>query len=439
MQERPEHRAMLQRLREHPAAPRWNHRAGDRLQPADLEALDALRATLRSERRGLCAQPSPEILARVERWGVTVPRLRRLAVRPRDWSSVPTMSREDVALQLDSLVPDDADLERLLVYRTAGVTGHALLVPHDPLAVAAYIPLLEVALAAHGVDWQVDGETVAAFLVGAQARTVTYPTALSAWAGAGFAKLNLQAGEWPHGPHRYFQDLQPRLLTGDPLSFAEVLRLDLQVQPRALVSTAVAMSEGLRRRLQQRFGVPVIDWYSLTEVGPIGYRCPQSDAYHVVPHDLFVEVLAAPGERGEIAVTGGRNPFLPLVRYRTGDYGRMDYHPCPCGDPMPRLVELEGRVPVVFRSADGRPVGTVDLSRLLRELPVVQHTFHQGHDGACTLVVRPLPGARLDVEQVRDSLASLLGAVPLTVTVDPDLGTRHGKVVPYSSDLLLED
>lgn len=439
MLERPEHRAMLQRLREHPAAPRWNHRAGDRLEPADLEALDGLRATLRSERRGFAATPPPEILARVERWGVTVPRLRRLAVRPRDWSSVPTMSREDVALHLDSLVPDDADLERLLVYRTAGVTGHALLVPHDPLAVAAYMPFLEVALAAHGVDWRVDGETVAAFLVGAQARTVTYPTALSAWAGAGFAKLNLQAGEWPQGPHRYFHDLQPRLLTGDPLSFAEVLRLGLPVQPRALVSTAVAMSHSLRRRLREQFSAPVIDWYSLTEVGPIGYLCPLSDAYHVVPHDLFVEVLAPPGERGEIAVTGGRNPFLPLVRYRTGDYGRLEFAPCACGDPMPRLVELEGRVPVVFRAADGQPVGTVDLSRLLRELPVVQHTFHQGQDGACALVVRPLPGARLDVDEVRASLGALLGAVPLAVTVDPNLGSRAGKVVPYTSDLLLED
>ena len=60
--------------------------------------------------------------------------------------------------------------------------------------------------------------------------------------------------------------------------------------------------------------------------------------------------------RGEIAVTGGRNPFVPLLRYRTGDWGRLDYGRCPCGDRMPRLLDLEGRPPVVFRRPDGSPV-----------------------------------------------------------------------------------
>ena len=100
-----------------------------------------------------------------------------------------------------------------------------------------------------------------------------------------------------------------------------------------------------------------------------------------MPHDIHLEVLrddgtqAAPGERGEIAVTGGRNPFAPLLRYRTGDFGHVDYSPCSCGDPMPRLLDLEGRVPVLIRSSDGTPVSTVDLSRILREHPLLLHEF----------------------------------------------------------------
>ena len=36
----------------------------------------------------------------------------------------------------------------------------------------------------------------------------------------------------------------------------------------------------------------------------------------------------------------------------------MDFASCPCGDPMPRFLELEGRKPVLIRSSDGTPVST---------------------------------------------------------------------------------
>jgi len=70
----------------------------------------------------------------------------------------------------------------------------------------------------------------------------------------------------------------------------------------------------------------------------------------------------AAGERGEITVSGGRNPFFPLLRYRTGDFGRVDAGACACGDPMPRPFEGEGRTPVPFRSADGPPISTLQFS-----------------------------------------------------------------------------
>jgi phenylacetate-CoA ligase len=190
----------------------------------------------------------------------------------------------------------------------------------------------------------------------------------------------------------------------------------------------------------------VIDWYSLVETGPIGYICPRTDAYHLLPPDLHVEVLrsdgtpAAPGERGEIAVTGGRNVFAPLLRYRTGDFGRLDFGPCPCGDPMPRLLELEGRVPVLLRSADGTPVTTVDLSRLLREFPLLLHEFAQAADLSCELVIRPLPGAAPNPAAIEASLRRILGNLPLTIRLDPHLGERaEGKALPYRSALNVED
>jgi phenylacetate-CoA ligase len=284
--------------------------------------------------------------------------------------------------------------------------------------------------------------------VGAQIRTYTYATALSVWHGAGFAKINIRDTEWPGegSQQRYFARFAPHLLTGDPVSFSEMMRLDLPARPIALVSTSVEMSPTLKERLRARYRAPVIDWYSLVETGPIGYFCPRGGAYHQLPHDIHLEVLradgtaAAPGERGEIVVSGGRNPFAPLIRYRTGDFGRIDDAPCECGDPMPRIVDLEGRVPILFRAADGTPVSTVDVSRLLREFPLLLHEFVQHSDRRCELAMRPLPGAAPSLEEIRTALARLFGDVPLDLRFDPTLGDRtEGKAVAYRSELMVED
>jgi phenylacetate-CoA ligase len=447
---------MLKRLREHSDAPRWNHEAGDRLDKAALTQVRTFEKALHEKRTGIKqGPPSDKMIGRILSL-----RNRIISYRERiplsmdiekDWNDIPTMSREDLAVSLENNVPLDADLDRVIVYRTAGTSGHPLLVPHDPVAAACYQPMITYALGRYSVRPRLGPKSVACFLVGAQARTVTYPTVLSFWKGSGFAKLNIHPAQWPtpESPHRYFADLNPGFLTGDPISFAEMMRMQIPVQPSALITTAVALSLGLKKRLLRTYGCPVIDWYSLTETGPIGYACPKGHGYHILPHDLYVEALdangasAGDGQRGEITVTGGRNPFLPLLRYRTGDWGRLDFENCPCGDPMPRILDLEGRAPVLFRSTGGGIINPVDVSRVLREFPFVQHELTQEKDLSCRLSVRPVGASEsVNATEVIASLRTLLGPdAKISVRVDKRLGDRKGggKVTPYKSELLLED
>jgi phenylacetate-CoA ligase len=448
----PKGERMLERLREHPDAPRFNYVTGDRLYREDLDFIARFRNEMEQRRGSRQPEPDETILNVLSSLRERVPFFRDripfgLDMR-RNWAELPTTSRRDLALTPWDFVPDDEPLDRLIIYRTAGTTGHPISVPHHPLAIRCYEPLLEFALARHGAKPKFHSDAVACFLVGAQIRTYTYAAVLYNWEGAGFAKVNIRATEWPteQSRHKYFSDLAPQFLTGDPISFSEMLRLDLPAQPSAMITTSVAMSPHLKQRLNSRYRAPVIDWYSLVETGPIGYACPRSDAYHWLPHDLHVEVLrpdgspVAPGERGEVTVSGGRNTFAPLLRYRTGDFGRIDYTPCSCGDAMPRLFELEGRVPVLFRSEDGTPVSTVDLSRILREFPLLMHEFAQRSDRSCELVLRPLPQTQPDTAAIGTALRRVLGNVPLDVRVDPQLGERmQDKSIPYRSDLMLED
>lgn len=444
---------MVTRLREHPDAPRFNYATGDRLRREDLPLMDAFREGLRAKRGARSGgPPPPDILHRVAAMCVDVPFFRKRIHSgmnlERDWQAIPTSSRADLALAPWEFVPDNEALDRLVIYRTAGTTGHPITIPHHPLAVRCYEPMIEFALERFGVKPQFDAKSVACFLVGAQIRTYTYCATLSNWGGAGFAKLNIRQTEWSRegSQCRYFADMQPKFLSGDPISFSEMMALDLPARPAALVTTSVAMSPSLKKKLSEKYGAPVIDWYSMVETGPIGYACPLGHGYHLLPHDIHLEVLraddtqCAPGERGEVAVTGGRNVHAPLLRYRTGDFGCADYTPCPCGDPMPRLLELEGRVPVLIRSSDGTPVSTVDISRRLREHPLLLHEFVQRADRSCELTLRTLPGAIPDNEKIEADMRQLLGALKLEIVFDPTLGDRRdGKALPYRSELMLED
>jgi phenylacetate-CoA ligase len=413
----------------------------------DLPQVDAYRERVGGGRPAGGAVPPPELIA----W-VRAMRERTLLFRERipegldlerDWAHVPCTTREDVGVRPETLVPIDADLSRLIVYDTSGTTGHAIVVPHHPRAVAQCHALMELALGRHGVSLSFGPDRVACLNLGAQhTHTVVFATTFAVWNEAGFAKVNLHPGMWRgiDDARRFFDDLGPQFLTGDPVGFAELLAWEIPSRPAALVSTALALGSELRARLGARFACPVIDWYSTTETGPVAYGCPRGEGLHVLPPDVFVEVVdedgrpLPAGESGEIAVTGGRNPYLPLLRYRTGDWGRIDGRPCSCGDPAPRIVDLEGRRPVFFRGAGGAPVNAVDVAHILRLFPVLQHEVVQRADGSCDVALRFLPGSTGRVDGIAERLRELLGPdLPLRVREDEDLGrrTKGGKVQPY--------
>jgi phenylacetate-CoA ligase len=214
----------------------------------------------------------------------------------------------------------------------------------------------------------------------------------------------------------------------------QLAALPLQTRPKGILSSATLLLPELRDRLQRHFGCPVIDIYSMNETGPIAFAQPDSDAdeHQILPHNLFVEILdesgraVPPGERGEIVVTGGVNPFLPLVRYRTGDFGALSFR-----DDMPRLVGIERRRPVVFRAADGAPVVSISVTVALFRVPLPFFSLHQARDGGLTFRTRC--DASIE-DEVRYALIGLFGAVPLHIEQVPWEVAWSGKSIQYTRD-----
>ncbi len=426
-------RRMLQWLREHPHAPRYTARCGNRLSAEGLRRVRAFEAELHASAKGWKHGSVPAWLADfVDMCCRDVPFYRRYGARPTDFFSIPTTGRADLSREVWAFVPDSQPLDDLIVNTTSGTTGHPLIIPSHPVVGACYLPLLRIALAAHGITLHSRRGQVSCLLVGYQRQAYTYASVTPDLDDSGYAKLNLHPDDWrdPADRVRFLDACNAEIYTGDPIAFAELARLPLQTRPRALISTAMTLLPGLRQSLAVRFGCPVIDLYSMNESGPIAFA--DDEGHVILQHRLYVEILdedgatCPPGVRGEVTLSGGFNPFVPLLRYRTGDYASLKFRGM-----QPVLIGLEGRPPTIFRSVDGLLLNSLDVTYVLKPFALPQFTLHQAADGALWLRVR---GAPVDQTQLREALLALFGqGQRLTIEMVDSLGD---KVIQYISESL---
>ena len=430
-------RRRLAWIEEHAQAPHFNRLGVDRLTRSGAERVAAFERSLSVQPRGWPGGTLPPWVTEFAAFCCREVPVYRDAYPPDRFSDLPTCSRSDLSRAPWDFVPDSQPLDDLIVFQTSGTTGHPLNILTYPEGLSYYWPLLRAALADYGVALAPatdDSPPVSVVVVCFQASTYTYAALASYLNQAGMVKINLHPADWRHPADRtaFLDACQPQIFTGDPVSLAELARLPLSVRPQALVSTSMALLPGLRRSLETRFDCPVLDVYSMNETGPIAAAAADGNGHRLLSPRLYVEVLdtdgapCPPGARGEITLTGGFNPFLPLLRYRTGDWASLD-----ASDPRRlRLVGLEGRAPVVFTAGDGHPINNIDVTTALKKLALLQYSLHQYADGSLRL--RVADGADTG-EALRAALLSVFGPqVPLRI--EPLEPATAGKLSQYSRD-----
>ena len=453
----------LKRLSQNANAPRWNYfTIGDKVNSDDLKAVEKFRKLFFSDNssnlnatHGNSDSPSESILAFVEKMRSRSAWFEEVIPESTDfkksWTSLKTMARVDIATRFCDIAPYSEDYDRLIVYDTSGTTGHAIVVPHHPQALALNHVFAEYALKAYGISTDFSSIKTACINVCAQQNTYVFHNIFSVWNEAAFAKVNLKEDEWAtgiEGARQFFKEAKPHFITADPVTIAEMMRWQLPVKPAAIFSTALALSRQLKEEAEQYFECPVIDWYSTTETGPIAFSPPCEDSIgndesflKIFGPDIFLELLdedghpVPDGERGEITITGGRNPWLPLLRYRTGDYASFFIDPITGTCDRTKLCDFLGREPVVFRATNGSVINAVDIARAFRLIcPFVQHQFTQRKDFSCNLLIKPLPSVNVNIEAIEASVRELFGKTQKLTSdiIDKD---SDKKLIPYVSEV----
>lgn len=423
---------MLDFMLDHPCAPIYRNRSGNRLLAHEVEAQRAHEREVADASVGWLPGAVPDWIAPfVADVFARVPHYRTLGSPPRALEDVAPVSRADLAADIAQFVPDQVPLDRMINFRTTGTTGHPLILPSHPVVAARYAAYHKRALRRVGVEPRHGCGQVGVVLLGYQKQCFTYVSVSPTMGESGLAKLNLHPNDWRHPDDRapYLDALAPEIVAGDPISFAQYLKLPLTKVPRALISVSMTLLPGLREKLQLRFGCPVLDIYSLNEVGPVAVFDAALGGHLLLQPRLYVELLdhdghpVPAGEPGEITVTGGFNFCLPLLRYRTGDVAALRF-----SDQGPVLIGLSGRRPVRYL-ARGTWINNIDVTHALLRFPLSHFNLHQGADAS--VVLRLAPDAMAHADAARAALAPLFGKQGVTVEVLQ----ADGKTLQYTSDL----
>lgn len=189
----------------------------------------------------------------------------------------------------------------------------------------------------------------------------------------------------------------------------------------------------------------------MAEFETIAWEEASGFGYQVLACRVLVEVLrygqpAAPGEVGELTVTGFDNRIMPLLRYATGDLARV---PDSADEPrlgvtsLTRIERIEGRRDDCLVTTDGRLVSPWQVSTSsfwgspMIAAHVSQWQIEQDEHLDVTVTIVPVAGATVP-DSTRNDIATFvqeaLGMV--RVAVAPNATVRresNGKFRPVKS------
>jgi len=181
--------------------------------------------------------------------------------------------------------------------------------------------------------------------------------------------------------------------------------------PKIIVSSAETLNDKMREKIETVFGTKLYDFYGSRETASLAGECKRG-LMHIFAVNNHIEVIdthdqpVSEGEKGRIIVTNLHNYSMPFIRYEIGDMAALGPNKCKCGNILPTLKRIDGRIEEQFVRKDGNIVigyffvhlmGVVLNKGFIKKFQVIQ----EDHDKIRILIVPEvtLPSSeRKDIE-----------------------------------------
>jgi phenylacetate-CoA ligase len=178
--------------------------------------------------------------------------------------------------------------------------------------------------------------------------------------------------------------------------------------PKFIISTAGALFEPIRERVERVFRCPVFNQYGSREVGAIAIETRDRKYMRGFPYLNHVETID-----GDIIVTCLNNYSMPLIRYKIGDTAvPVDTNASPSlGVERPVMKTVSGRVISHFKTPDG---GLVHGQYLIHQFYFVDwiqkfQVEQTARDQVvCHVVLKGEPVA-VDIERIEKNIKRVMG------------------------------
>ncbi len=128
--------------------------------------------------------------------------------------------------------------------------------------------------------------------------------------------------------------------------------------PKIVVSSAEVLSDEMRGEIEKVFGTKVYDYYGSRETNNLAGEC-KAGLMHILAFHNYVEILndsnqpVKEGEEGKVIVTNLHNYSMPFIRYEIGDMAVLGPEKCQCGNILPTLRKISGRITNHFVKENG--------------------------------------------------------------------------------------
>jgi phenylacetate-CoA ligase len=163
----------------------------------------------------------------------------------------------------------------------------------------------------------------------------------------------------------------------------------LRIAPRAIATGGEPLLPETRKAAEAAFGVPILNWWLCSEVGPMGIGCGHGPGLHLSDDLMIIEPVdrenrpVAVGERSaKVLLTSLYNPALPLIRYELTDEITMLAARCPCGSEHRLIEDPSGRLDDSFQYEDALVHPHVFRSVLGCDAGIIEYQVRQTHRGA---------------------------------------------------------